>query len=82
VLPPPLDQHLRLRQRVEDLAVQEFVPQLAVEARHVAVLPRAARLDVQRPNPRPPQPVPDRPGDELRPVVAAQVPRRAPPALT
>ena len=43
--PPVLDQHGRLRQRVEDLPVQQLVPELAVEALVVAVLPRAARLD-------------------------------------
>ena len=40
--PPLLDQHGRLRQRVEDLPVQQLVPELAVEALVVAVLPRAA----------------------------------------
>ena len=34
-------QHGRLRQRVEDLPVQQLVPELAVEALVVAVLPRA-----------------------------------------
>ena len=42
---PLLDQHGRLRQRVEDLPVQQLVPELAVEALVVSVLPRAARLD-------------------------------------
>ena len=46
--PPLLDQHGRLRQRVEDLPVQQLVPELAVEALVVAVLPRAARLDKER----------------------------------
>ena len=40
--PPLLNQHGRLRQRVEDLPVQQLVPELAVEALVVAVLPRAA----------------------------------------
>ena len=34
--PPLLDQHGRLRQRVEDLPVQQLVPELAVEALVVA----------------------------------------------
>ena len=36
MLPPALDQHLGLGQRVEHLCVEEFVPQLAVETLHVA----------------------------------------------
>ena len=40
-----VDEHFRLLQRVEDLPVQQLVPELAVEAPVVAVLPRAARLD-------------------------------------
>jgi hypothetical protein len=42
------DQDLRFAQRVEDLAVQQLVAQLAVEALAVAILPRAAGRDVQR----------------------------------
>src|SRR6266568_8368804 len=49
VLPPHLDDHLGLLQRVEDLAVQTFVPQLSVKRLAVPVLPRAAGLDEQRP---------------------------------
>ena len=43
---PPFDDHLRLSQRVEQLAVEQFVAQLAVERLAVAVLPGAARCDV------------------------------------
>ena len=39
VAPPLLDQHFGLLQRVEDLAVEQLVPELAVEALVVAVLP-------------------------------------------
>ena len=53
---PLLDEHLRLFERVEDLSVQELVPELAVEALVVAVLPRTARLDVERLYAEPPQP--------------------------
>jgi hypothetical protein len=44
VLPPVLDQHLRLLQRVEDFSVQELVPELAVEALVAPVLPWTPRL--------------------------------------
>ena len=40
VLPPPLDEHLGLEQRVERFACQQLVPKLPVEAFHIAVLPR------------------------------------------
>lgn len=41
VVPTPVfDQDLRLLQRVEDLAVEQFIAQLAVEALAVTVLSR------------------------------------------
>jgi len=46
VTPPGLDQDLGLDQAEEDLAVEQLIAQLAVEAFAVAVFPRAARLDV------------------------------------
>ena len=45
-MPPALDDDLCLVQRVEDLAVQKFIPQLRVEALAIAILPRAAGHDV------------------------------------
>ena len=57
VVPAPLlDQHLRLGQAVEHLRVEQLVPELAVEAFHIAVFPRAElakvpaaqRLECQR----------------------------------
>src|SRR5450432_59827 len=46
--PPPLRQNLCLLQRVKDLAVQEFISQLSVEAFTVPVFPWTPRFDVQR----------------------------------
>lgn len=37
VIPPTLDEHLRLRQRVENLAIKELVAQLSVERFHIAI---------------------------------------------
>ena len=71
--PPLLDQHVRLRQRVEDLPVQQLVPELAVEALVVAVLPRAARLDKERLDAHAPQPPPHELRGELRSVVRPQI---------
>jgi len=45
---PLLDEDNILGQCVEDLAVQELVSELAVEALDVAVLPRSGWLDEQR----------------------------------
>src|SRR3954468_16931705 len=47
VMPAPaLDDDLRLAKSVEDLAVEQFVPQPGIEALDIAILPRAARSDV------------------------------------
>src|ERR1700687_3895170 len=45
---PPLRQNLCLLQRVKNLAVQELIAQLPVEALTVPVLPRTSRLDIER----------------------------------
>ena len=45
VLPPGSDGGPCLRQRLEPMLVQAFVPELAVEALDVAILHRPARLD-------------------------------------
>src|SRR5262245_26303673 len=80
VVPPPLlRQHLRLQHAVELLGVEQFVSHLAVERLRVAVLPRRPRVDVQRLQAGARHPHPDRLGDELRPVVAADVRRRPTP---
>ena len=71
--PPLLDQHGRLRQRVEDLPVQQLVAELAVEALVVAVLPRAARLDKEHLDAHAPQPPPHELRGELRSVVRPQI---------
>ena len=75
--PPALDDDLRLLQRVEDLAVEQFVPQAGVEALDVAVLPRTARRDVGRLGADRGDPLLHGLGDELRPVVGPNVPGHA-----
>src|ERR1035437_3999020 len=71
--PPPLRQNLCLLQRIKDLAVQKLIAQLPVETLTVPVLPRTPRLDVQRPRPHFSQPLPQLPGNELRPIVRTNV---------
>jgi len=64
---------------VEELAVEELVAELVVEALDVGVLPRGAGVDVEGVDLLLPEPVADGVGDELRPVVRAQVARRPAP---
>ena len=71
--------HLCLLQRRENLPVEEFVPEFAVEAFDVAVLPRTSRLDEQRLDSQPREPFPDGFGDELGPVIRSDVFRDAVP---
>ena len=72
VQPPPLlDEDDSLGQCVENFAVQEVVSQLSVEALVVAVLPRTARLDVERLDTEPGQSPTDELGRELRSVIRA-----------
>src|SRR5271170_5408590 len=70
---PPLGQNLCLLQRVKDLAVQELIAQLSVEALTIPVFPRTPRLDVQRPRAHFPQPLPQLLGNKLRSVVRTNV---------
>src|SRR5271156_7170858 len=70
---PLFDHHLGLLQRIEDLALQAFILQLAVEALTVSVLPRTAGLDVQRLRSHRRQPLPQSFGNKLGPVVRPEV---------
>lgn len=61
----------------EDLAVEPFVAELAVEALALAVLPRATGFDIRGPGTQSGDPVPEGLRDELRAVVGADVLRHA-----
>ena len=77
VLPTPaFDEHPCFGQRVEDLSVQQLVPELPVERFHIAVLPRASGLDDQGLYPELLQPLPDSLGRKLRTVVGPDVIRK------
>ncbi len=56
MMPPLFENDLRFFQRMERLRVQAFIAQAAIEAFVVAILPWAARLDVQGFDPQPRQP--------------------------
>ena len=61
LLPPLLDHDPCRLQRVEDLPIQAFLPQLPIEALAVPVLPRTARLDIQGTGSQALEPVPQLP---------------------
>jgi hypothetical protein len=67
--PPAFDGDPRFLERVEDLAVQQFVAKLRVEALAIAILPWTAWLDVSGPGPDGGYPVLHGLGDELGAVV-------------
>ena len=70
---PAFDQDLGLLEGVEDFTVQKLVPQPAVEALDVAVLPWAAGFDVERLHAQPPKPRANSLGHEFRAIVGADV---------
>jgi hypothetical protein len=77
VMAPLLNEDLGFLQAVEDFAVEQFVPQFAVEAFAIAVLPGAARLDVERLGADTCQPAPHYLGGHPRTVVGSDVLRDA-----
>ena len=66
---PVLDHDLSLLQCVEDLAIEQLIAQLAIEAFAIAVLPWTSRLDVSGFGADGGDPIPERLGDKLRAVV-------------
>ena len=66
---PLLDDDLGFPEAVEDFAVQQFVPELAVEGLAVAVLPGRSWLDVQAFRAQPRQPLAQDLGDHFRAIV-------------
>jgi hypothetical protein len=77
VLAPLLDEDLGLLEAAEDFTVEQFVPQPAVEAFAIAVLPGAARLDVERLGAHTRKPATHDLGRHLRAVVGTDVLRDA-----
>ena len=53
---PLLREHLHLPEGIKDLPVQELIPQLAIEALYVPILPWAPRRDEQGLDPHPLEP--------------------------
>src|SRR5215203_2698831 len=76
VSPPRLDTDLRIRAVAEPLQREMLVAELPVERFVGAVLPRLARVNERRFDLRRLEPPENRPSDELRSVVGAQIARR------
>src|ERR1700722_15438455 len=70
--PPAFDHDPGLRERIENLPIQQLVPEPSVEALDEAVLPGAARRDISRLRSDSRDPVLHGLGDELRSVVRAK----------
>ncbi len=73
---PAFDEHLRLFECVENLPIEQLVPQLAIERFNVTILPRAARFNIQRSHVQLAQPFAHILRRELRTVIGPQVVRR------
>ena len=73
VTSPALDDDLGFTQRIEDLTIEQFIPQASIEAFDVAVLPRAAWFDVSALGTHSGDPVLHRLGHELRAIVGAEM---------
>ena len=69
VSPPFFDDDLSLLQGVEDLPIQQFVPEAGIEGLAVSVLLRRAGFNVSGFGPHRLDPVPDGLGHELRSIV-------------
>jgi len=76
VASPCLDDDLGFGEAVEDLAVEQFVTKLRVEALAIAVLPRASRFDERGLCADSDDPLAHRLGDELRTIVGTNMTRR------
>lgn len=57
-LPLAFNDHLCFPVGVEEFPIQQLVPQLAIEALDIAVLPRASWFELQRSHPHPAEPLP------------------------
>src|SRR5690606_30788954 len=77
VLTPALNDDPGLGEAVEQLAIQKLVAEPGVEALAIAVLPRASGLYERRLRADRCDPLPHRPGDELRTIVGTNMPRHA-----
>jgi hypothetical protein len=68
---PLLNQYLRFAQAVEPLAIEPLIPELAVKALAIPVLPWAAWRDLGGVSAQALKPIPDDGGHKLGPVIAS-----------
>jgi hypothetical protein len=77
-LAPTFHDHPRLVQHIEELAVEQFVPQFSVEVFNMSIHPRILMLDKQRRDGEPLVPLSKHPGNKLWAVAAPNMRRAAP----
>lgn len=70
---PAADRDARISQSVEDLPVQQLVPELAVEAIVAIILPWRSGFDLERLHTDPTQPVAHSMGGKVRAAVPAEM---------
>jgi len=68
---PLLNQYLGFTEAVEQLSIEELIPELAVKALAIPVLPRAAWRDVGGVGAQALEPISENGGYKLRPVIAS-----------
>jgi len=73
VIPPAFDQGLGLSEVIEDFTGEEFIPQFAIEAFAVSILPRRSRCDVERLYADVAEPFAQGDGDKLRTVIRSDM---------
>jgi len=71
--PPALDENLSLVECRELLAFEQLVTELGVEALAIAILPWAARFNVERLHTDPTEPTAHVASDELRAVIGSDM---------
>lgn len=69
MIAPPAGDAPDLPQTVEDFTIEQFIPQAGIEALDIAILPRAAGLDIEGADAEPTEPFAHRMGYELGAVV-------------
>jgi hypothetical protein len=77
-LAPTIHDHPRLVQRIEEFAVEQFIPQFSVEGFDRSVLPRTPWLDKQRRDGEPIVPLSKHPGNTRWAVIGPDMRRAAP----
>jgi hypothetical protein len=77
-LMPTFHDYPRLVQRIEEFAIEQFIPQFSAEGFDIAILPRTPWLDKQRRDGEPLVPPSRHPGNKLWAVIGPDMRRAVP----